>query len=206
MKYDHLVPSGQRHFVWDNSIRPVLRVRSQETVLFEVTDASGGQLSAKSTSNDVLNLDFSRVNPVTGPVYVEEAQPGDVLEVEIQGFSAPYWGWTAVIPGFGLLAEQFSKPLIKHWFLEGKTSAEFGPGIRIPLQPMVGTAGVAPAKPGKHSIVPPAQNGGNMDFRHLTLERSCSYPFGWRGRCSLLVTLTQPKPMVKYAAPVLKRR
>jgi acetamidase/formamidase len=59
---------------------------------------------------DVAALDFARVNPVSGPVFVKGAQPGDALEVEILEFDARDWGWTAIIPGFGLLADEFSEP------------------------------------------------------------------------------------------------
>lgn len=157
----------RHHFGWNNANEPVLRVSPGETVAFEVVDASGGQLTRSSTVGDVARLDFARVNPVTGPVYVEGAAAGDALLVEILDFEGSGWGWTAIIPGFGLLAEDFPTPFL-HISSYGAGGVEFAPGIRLPVRPFPGTIGVAPAEPGVHSIVPPREVGGNMDIRDLT--------------------------------------
>ncbi|HXF83572.1 MAG TPA: acetamidase/formamidase family protein [bacterium] len=157
----------RHHFGWNNANEPVLRIAPGETVTFEVVDASGGQLTRSSTVEDVARLDFARVNPVTGPVYVEGAAPGDALLVEILDFAPSGWGWTAIIPGFGLLAEDFPQPFL-HISEYGAGGVEFAPGIRLPVRPFPGTIGVAPAAPGLHSIVPPREVGGNMDIRDLT--------------------------------------
>lgn len=158
---------NRHHFGWDNANEPVLRILPGETVAFEVVDASGGQLTRSSTVADVAALDFARVNPVTGPVYVEGAEPGDALQVEILDFESSGWGWTAIIPGFGLLAEDFPAPFL-HISSYGAGGVEFAPGIRLPVRPFPGTIGVALAEPGVHSIVPPREAGGNMDIRDLT--------------------------------------
>lgn len=157
----------RHHFGWNNAFEPVLRVAPGETVVFEVVDASGGQLTKTSATTDVAALDFARVNPVTGPVYVEGAQPGDALVVEIVDFEGSGWGWTAIIPGFGLLAEDFPTPFL-HISSYGAGGVEFAPGIRLPVRPFPGTIGVAPGEPGLHSVVPPREVGGNMDIRDLT--------------------------------------
>lgn len=156
----------RHHFGWNNANEPVLRIAPGETVSFEVVDASGGQLTRTSTTADVAALDFARVNPVTGPVFVEGAQPGDALIVDVLDFQSSGWGWTAIIPGFGLLAEDFPTPFL-HLTQYGAGGVEFAPGIRLPLRPFPGTIGVAPAEPGLHSIVPPRDVGGNMDIRDL---------------------------------------
>ncbi|MBX5465365.1 MAG: acetamidase/formamidase family protein [Clostridia bacterium] len=161
------VHAAQHHFGWDRSLPPVLEVEPGETVDFEVVDASGGQLGPDSTADELARLDFGRLNPVTGPVFVRGARPGDALEVEILDFSAPAWGWTAILPGFGLLADEFPEPYLKIWELSGGR-AEFRPGIELPIRPFPGTIGVALAEPGRHDVIPPRQNGGNMDIRHLT--------------------------------------
>ncbi|UCZ52415.1 acetamidase/formamidase family protein [Bacillus shivajii] len=166
--HDHTIHSHCHHFVWDKSIDPVLSIAPGKSIHFEVLDASGGQLTQQSKTEDVPNLDFSKVNPVTGPVFVEGAKPGDTLEVEIEGFGPQSWGWTAVIPGFGLLNEQFNDPFLKIWDLQKDKKAEFLPGIEIPTNPFPGTIGVALPEAGEHSVVPPRKNGGNMDIRHLT--------------------------------------
>ncbi|MGH2399293.1 MAG: acetamidase/formamidase family protein, partial [bacterium] len=84
----------RHHFGWNNANEPVLRVSPGETVAFEIVDAGGGQLTRSSTVQDVAGLDFARVNPVTGPVYVEGAAPDDALLVEILDFESSGWGWT----------------------------------------------------------------------------------------------------------------
>ena len=133
------------------------------------TDASGGQLSAKSTVADVATLDFARVNPVTGPVFVDGAAPGDALKVTIDEFKPSGFGWTANIPGFGLLADQFPEPALYLWSYDkvAMSPAAFSPKGQVPLKPFAGTIGVALAEPGLHSVVPPRRVGGNLDIRDL---------------------------------------
>ena len=147
----------------------MLTVAPGETVRFEVMEASGGQLGPDSTVGDVATLDFDRVNPVTGPVRIDAAEPGDALRVAIESFSPSGWGWTANLPGFGLLADQFPEPALHLWRYEAGSlaPAAYGPGGRVPLKPFFGTIGVAPAASGLHSIVPPREVGGNMDIRDL---------------------------------------
>jgi acetamidase/formamidase len=165
----HTIHSEQHHFGWDNANEPVLTVAPGDTVEFDTVDASGGQLSPESTVADVLGLDFARVNPVTGPVRVDGAEPGDALKVRIESFTPSGWGWTAVIPGFGLLADQFPEPELNVWSYDTTelAPAAYGPGGRVPLKPFCGTIGVAPAEPGTHSVVPPRRVGGNIDVRDL---------------------------------------
>lgn len=161
------VRRDQYQYVWDNTVPPVVTAGSGDVVEIDALDASGGQFSPSSTIDDVNALDFGAVNPVFGPIAVEGAEVGGVLEVEILELEPADWGWTANIPGFGLLHEEFPDPVLKVWKL-GKDSGEFAPGIEIPLQPFCGEMGVAPADPGPHSTVPPGPHGGNMDTRHLT--------------------------------------
>ena len=169
MSTNHTIHRRHHHFGWDNSNEPVLTVAPGETVRFEVVDASGGQLGPDSTASDVAGLDFGLVNPVTGPVFIDGAEPGDALRVDIESFTPSGWGWTANIPGFGLLADQFTEPALHLWRYDARAlaPAAYGPGGRVPLKPFCGTIGVAPAAPGLHSIVPPREVGGNMDIRDL---------------------------------------
>lgn len=166
----HTVHGRHHHFGWDNSIPPAARVAPGTTVEFECNDASGGQLSSASTLADVAKLDFSRVNPVTGPIYVEGAEPGDALKVTIEGFQPSGFGWTANIPGFGLLADQFPEAALKIWSLDpsGKSPGLFSSVARVPLKPFAGTIGVALREAGLHSVVPPRRVGGNLDIRDLS--------------------------------------
>ena len=135
---------------------------------FETVDASSGQLNRESTSQDLARLDLARVNPVTGPVYVDGAAPGDALKITVLSLRPSGWGWTGNIPGFGLLTDQFPQARLHHWHYDpGLMPAMYGPGGRVPLKPMCGTIGVAPAEPGLHSSIPPRNVGGNMDVRDI---------------------------------------
>ena len=166
----HTIHADRHHFGWDRSIPPVLTIAPGATVEFECPDASGGQLSSKSTVADVANLDFARVNPVTGPVFIDGAMPGDALKVTIHEFKPSGFGWTANIPGFGLLADQFKEPALHLWTYDKATMtpAAFSPKGKVPLKPFAGTIGVALAEPGLHSVVPPRRVGGNLDIRDLS--------------------------------------
>ncbi len=153
------------HLAWDAAIPPILRVASGEVVSFDVLDASCGQLTADSTVEAIPALDFARVDQVGGPVHVEGAEPGDTLEVELLAFQPADWGWTASIPGFGLLADEFPDPALRITRLADGVG-EFLPGVRIPLAPFCGVLGLAsPGEP--RSTIPPTTSGGNMDTRHL---------------------------------------
>src|SRR6476620_4784597 len=94
------------HLAWDATIPPVLEVGSGEIVTFDVLDASNGQITASSTANDLAALDFERLDQVAGPIAVSGARPGDTLEIELLDVVPADWGWTAAIPGFGLLADE----------------------------------------------------------------------------------------------------
>ena len=156
------------HQGWDNSFEPAQRIQVGDTLSFNILDASGGQIKPGSTLTDLIALDFGAVNPVTGPIYIEGAQPGDALEIELLEFRTSGWGWTANIPGFGLLSDQFTDPHLivsKH----DAVAADFLPGVaRVPIKPFTGVIGVAPAEAGLHSVVPPRRVGGNLDVRDLS--------------------------------------
>jgi acetamidase/formamidase len=178
----HSIGAEKISYVWDNSIEPALEIEAGETVELEAADASGGQLGPDSTAAEVAGLDFDRVNPVTGPVFVRGARPGDVLAVEILELRPRDWGWTAIIPGFGLLADEFTEP----WLRISEVSKDhglvrFADGVNLPIAPFPGTIGVAPAEPGKHSVVPPRRWGGNMDIKHLQAGATLYLPVGVEG-------------------------
>jgi acetamidase/formamidase len=158
------------HLGWDNALPPVLTVAPGTTIAFECQDASAGQLTAASTVADVATLDFGRINPVTGPVFIDGAEPGDAVKITLDAFAPSGFGWTANIPGFGLLADQFPDPALHLWTYNkvGMGPAAFSPVGRVPLKPFAGTIGLALAEPGLHSVVPPRRVGGNLDIRDLS--------------------------------------
>ncbi|TPI16671.1 acetamidase/formamidase family protein [Mesorhizobium sp. B4-1-1] len=166
---DYTIHGRHHHFGWDNSFAPAERVAPGSTLEFQCLDAAGGQLQADSTVADVARLDFSKVNPVTGPIFVEGAEPGDALKVTIELFKPSGFGWTANIPGFGLLADDFKEPALNIWRYDAASlePALFGTNARVPLKPFAGTIGNALAEMGRHSVVPPRRVGGNLDIRDL---------------------------------------
>ncbi|HZA19319.1 MAG TPA: acetamidase/formamidase family protein, partial [Actinomycetota bacterium] len=138
------------HNRWHEAIDPVLEVAPGDRVIYETRDAVDGQLGPTSTNADVGNVNLSVVHPLTGPVFVKGAEPGDLLEAKLLAIEAdPWeqWGYTVEIPGFGFLREEFADPYIVHWRLNGNEYAESEqlPGVRIRCNPFPGTFGVAPS-------------------------------------------------------------
>jgi acetamidase/formamidase len=160
---------------WDNTTPPNLTVDSGSEITFDLLDGGYNQFSEASTSADVPSFDLAKGDPIIGPVYVNEAQPGDVLKVEFLDLSPTTFGWTAVFPktfNFGLLADEFPDPHLKIWDLqthraEGYTV--FKEGIHIPIRPFLGVAGVARGEKGAFSTIPPYRTGGNIDCKHITV-------------------------------------
>ena len=133
------------HLAWDPAIPPIETVDSGDIVEFDLLDASGGQLTSSSMVADLARLDFSRVDQVNGPIAVAGAEPGDTLQVDLLDFEPADWGWSASIPGFGLLADEFPDPALRITRVPAPGGrAEFLPGIRVPIVPFCGEIGVAP--------------------------------------------------------------
>jgi formamidase len=146
----------------------------------DLLDAAAGQLTGASVAADILGLDVGRINPVTGPIRVVGARSGDALVVHVVDLDVDTWGWSALIPGFGLLADDFPDPELVHCHTaDGWVDLPFGP--RIPARPMIGTLGVALPEPGRHPLLPPSRFGGNMDIRHLTRGATVTLPVGVDG-------------------------
>ena len=167
---NYTIHGRNHHYGWDRSIPPAERVAPGSTIFFECKDSGSGHFTPESTVADIGTLDFSKVNPVTGPVYIEGAEPGDAVKVTIHEFEPSGFGWTGIIPGFGLLADDFKDPGLLLWNYD-KTSlapALYGKHGRVPLKPFCGTVGLALAEPGLHSVVPPRRTGGNLDIRDLS--------------------------------------
>lgn len=166
---DYTLTADQTHNRWSSAIEPVLRVPSGSVIEAGTEEASDRQLDVNSTLEDLKNLSFDPIHPLTGPVYVEGAIPGDILKVTLHKIEMGEWGWTAIVPGFGFLADEFTEPYLKTFELgEGKESVQFSEGINIPLKPFPGVMGVAPATDSMLSTIPPRANGGNMDDPNMT--------------------------------------
>ncbi|MDX1672157.1 MAG: acetamidase/formamidase family protein [Balneolaceae bacterium] len=165
---DYSLSADQTHNRWSSQIEPVLRVPSGSVVEVFTEEASDRQLNPESTLEDLKNVDFDPIHPLTGPVYVEGAEPGDVIAVKLHKIELGSWGWTAIVPGFGFLADEFTEPYLKTYtFDKNSKTATFTENIEIPLNPFPGVIGVAPDTDSMLSTIPPRYNGGNMDDPHL---------------------------------------
>ena len=162
----HHLDDTQPHPFWDNSLPPRVRIQPGDSVVFETLEASAGQIYPGCSSEAAGTLDFSLIHPLTGPVYVEGAEPGDALVVDVISIKHKGWGWNAVIPGFGLLGGDFAEPYVHHYKL-GEITCEFRPDIQIPYEPFCGVMGVGPREAGRFTTIPPRENAGNIDIRHL---------------------------------------
>jgi acetamidase/formamidase len=177
---DHHVDDRDAHVhsVWDNSLRAVCTVDSGDVVRFDCRDGNDGEITHGTTAADIPNVDDDPVHPLTGPVAVRGAEPGDVLEVTVHDVEHRGWGWTAFgfgEGGWGLLADEFDEPGVHIWDLDGD-EAEFVRDITIPLDPFPGNLGTAPAAPGAHDTYPPRDVGGNLDVKHLTAGSTAFFP------------------------------
>lgn len=177
---DHYISDDEENIhvgIWDNSIDPVRSVESGSIIRFECRDASNGYLDNNSTSQDVKDMPANG-HPLTGPIYIDEAKPGDVLEVQLLDFQHKNFGVSYFYPGEldkGLLPEEFDEPGVQIWELDGNIG-HFSNGIEIPLNPFSGVIGVAPGEFGRHSTISPRSVGGNLDIKHLTTGSTLFLP------------------------------
>jgi acetamidase/formamidase len=172
----HLLAATPATTQWgwfDNAEPPVLRIRSGDTVVMETMMHSHNQIVPGITIEQVkkTRTDYPGRGPhsLTGPVYVEEAEPGDVLRVRINKIVPRAYGVNFNVPGlFGQFPKDFPDGQIKFFYLDlDKKQTEFAPGIVIPLKPFPGTVAVARAEPGRYSSVPPGRFAGNLDIREM---------------------------------------
>jgi len=161
------VPTDKSHFTWDVKHEPVMRVDSGDTVVVNTRDVSDNQIVPTSTAAVLSSLNWKRVYPLAGPIYVNGAQPGDTLAIEILDIHTQGWGWTAIIPGLGLLADDFKEPYLRTFDLTNGTVAFLREDIAIPIEPFFGTMGVCPEDASEQPVMPPGIFGGNMDTRQL---------------------------------------
>ncbi|KAJ9203729.1 hypothetical protein DTO164E3_30 [Paecilomyces variotii] len=167
----------QKHQKWSKDEPPVLTISSGDTVTFDTIDGSNGQIVEDSAISAIDSFDISLADPVFGPVFIRDAEPGDALKIEILDLQTANWGWTAIMPGFGLLANEFPDAHLKIWKLDQDTGfAKFNDNIRIPLRPFLGTMGLAAGVEGEFSTIPPTDVGGNMDCRELTAGTTLYLP------------------------------
>jgi acetamidase/formamidase len=176
MATTHYFPTDQVHFTWDAGNAPALSIAPGDTVVFETRDVSDNQITPDSDASAIASWDWDRVYPLAGPVAVEGAEPGDTLVVEILDLHVKGWGWTAILPGFGLLADDFTEPYLRVFDLTLGDRTHFRDDIVIPLTPFLGTMGVCPPGASAQSVMPPGSFGGNLDTRQLVAGTTLYLP------------------------------
>ncbi|HEX3058023.1 MAG TPA: acetamidase/formamidase family protein [Usitatibacter sp.] len=181
----YLLPATLETTQWgwfDNAQPPVLKVDSGDTVVFETMMHSHNAVVPGRTIEEIkkLRTDFPGRGPhtLTGPVYVNGAQPGDVLKVTIQKIVPRAYATNFNVPGmFGQFPTVYTDGQVKYMYLDlDKMETEFLPGVFVPLKPFPGTLGVARAEPGRYSSVPPGPYAGNMDIRDFVEGTSLYVP------------------------------
>jgi len=142
------------HNRWHPDIPPALEAAPGEEVVLQTRHALDGEVTPTSSAQDVGNVNLNLVHPLTGPVYVQGAEPGDLLEINILQIEPASWGFTTIIPGFGFLRDVFLDPYIVHWDIEGGfAQAQDLPGVNVPGAPFMGTIGVAPSRALRQEIL-----------------------------------------------------
>ncbi len=173
----YTLTKDQTHNKFSKTIPPVLRVPSGAVIEAFTEDASDEQFSSESDVSALESLSFDPIHPLTGPVYVEGAQPGDVLKVTLHKIDLMDWGWTAIVPGFGFLAEDFTEPYLRTYELnKDLKEIAFTDKIKVPLRPFPGVMAVAPDTEEMLSTIPPRANGGNMDDPNIVEGTTVYFP------------------------------
>jgi acetamidase/formamidase len=177
---EHFLSAEPTHSRWNRALQPRLTIIPGDTVHLECVDASGAQVRPGMSVAEFLTIDRGRIHALTGPVSVQGAEPGDVLQIDVLEVAHKGWGWSSVIAGLGFLKERFAEPYLFHWRLEGEVSRSLAPAV-VTLRPFCGVMGVAPAEDGEFRTRPPGIFGGNMDVRELCSGATLYLPVLNRG-------------------------
>src|SRR3954462_5317329 len=181
----YLLPATLETTQWgwfDNAQPPVLRVNSGDTIVLETMMHSHNQVVPGTTIEQIkkTRTDFPGRGPhtLTGPIYIEGAQPGDVLKVTLNKIVPRAYATNFNVPGmFGQFPTVYADGQVKYLYLDlDKMTTEFLPGVVIPLKPFPGTLAVARKEPGRYSSVPPGEFAGNMDIRDFVAGSSLYVP------------------------------
>ena len=138
---------GKGHNRWHPDIPPVVEADPGEEVVMQTRNAFDGEVTPSSKNEDLRSPNLGVVHPLTGPVYVKGAEPGDLLECNILNVEPAKWGFTTIIPGFGFLRDLYTEPYVVHWNIDGDyAESEQLPGVRVPGASFMGVIGVAPSR------------------------------------------------------------
>jgi formamidase len=165
---------GKGHNRWHEAIAPVLEVDPGDRVVIDTQDALDAQATPTTTHAGVAAIDLGPVHPLTGPVFVKGAEPGDLLEVKLLDIEAdPWgdWGYTCQVPGFGFLRDVFTEPYIAHWRLvDGYAESPQLPGVRLRYGAHPGVIGLAPSRELRERIL--AREGALLERGGVVLMPS----------------------------------
>ncbi len=175
MPREHTIDPTRIHHEWDAGLEPTLRIESGDTVHFDLQMAGHGQVE-NGWPYERASFDFDTLYNLLGPIWVEGAAPGDVLEVEVVSLRTGDWGWCAVLPELGLLPEDFPEPFLRYFDLTRGDTTALGDGVEIPIEPFLGTMGVVPDDVERAAPFPPHKGGGNVDTRHLKQGTTLQLP------------------------------
>jgi len=160
------LPSTLTHNRWNRDLPPVARAADGDVVVFHTLAADDGQIDPERPT--FAGYDRSRVHPLTGPVYVEEAEPGDVLEVEVLDVRTGDWGWQMLTRHLAFLKDFVEEETIVIARIDrARGVARYPSGAEVELAPMPGIIGVAPAARGEFRTIPPGPHAGNIDVREV---------------------------------------
>ena len=159
---------------WDRSRTPILNVQSGTEISLDLNDASDGQIGPEDDAGTIERVDRTRMNPMAGPIAIDGARPGSVLQVDVLRVAPGPHGWTAIFPKFGLLADDFPEARLVTWSVDEQFAESAG--LRLRTAPFCGVIGVAPAEPGVLSVTPPRNVGGNLDTKQLVAGATLLLP------------------------------
>lgn len=177
---EHILSPEPTHSVWDRTLPPRLHIQPGDEVQVECLDASGGQVQRGMSVEEFLTIDRTRIHALTGPIWIDGAESGDVLQIDVLATRHSGWGWTSVIEGLGFLKDRFRSPALFHWDLEGESTSSLAPAV-VPVRPFLGVMGVARADDGAFRTRPPGSFGGNLDVRELCAGSRLYLPVYNRG-------------------------
>ena len=181
-KPQYHLSADQTHSKFSRNEKIVLIVESGAVVEVFTEEASDQQINLLSTVKDLANIKPDPIHPLTGPVYVKEAEVGDILAVTLHEIEIGDWGFAAIVPNIGQLAGEINGPYLRTFDLsKDKNEIQFTDKIKIPLKPFPGVMGVAPDTDERLSTVPPRANGGNMDDPNITVGTIVYFPVFVKG-------------------------
>jgi amidase len=170
----HLVPANQTVFSFRPDAEPVLRVRPGEIIRFETSPEPVERLFAAGADWTEV-IDVRAINAVTGPVFIEGVMPGDAVSVEVLAIEPRDWGWNAAIQGFGLLDGLLPEPMLERLPIQDG-EVIVSDRVRLPLHPMIGCLGLAPAQGATSSLSPAMPWAGNYDLTQIAPGATVLFP------------------------------